>query len=85
MISFSGPRARSVAGVVRLVKVVRKGVTVYVEDAPTQCAEEHSGQLVPTYTGCPDCGQPCRQWQCRAEGCTAPVLVDDEHRHNSRR
>jgi hypothetical protein len=69
---------------VRLIKVVRKGKTEWIEDAPMQCAEGHR-ELVPTYTGCPVCNEPCRQWQCRAEGCTAPVLVDDEHVHNSRR
>jgi hypothetical protein len=69
---------------VRLIPVVRKGKTVWIEDAPVECAQGHR-QLVPTYTGCPACGEPCRQWQCRAEGCTAPALIDDEHVHGSRR
>jgi hypothetical protein len=68
--------------VVRLIPVERKGKTVWVEDAPTRCAEGHD-QLVPTYGACPVCGQPVRKWQCRAEGCTAAELVDDEHVHNS--
>jgi hypothetical protein len=71
--------------VVRLIPVVRKGVTVWIEDAPTHCAEGHQ-QLVPTYGGCPVCDEPVRSWRCRAGGgCKAPALIDDEHEHYSRR
>lgn len=70
---------------VRLIPVEGKdGVTVWIEDAPTACPAGHE-QLVPTTGGCPVCGQPVRLWQCRAEGCKAPVLYDDEHVHRSRR
>lgn len=66
---------------VRLIPMEQGG---WREDAPAECAAGHR-RLVPTWSGCPDCGEMCRQWQCRAEGCTAPVLVDDEHVHGSRR
>lgn len=69
---------------VRLIPVERKGKTVWIEDAPTHCAEGHD-QLVPTNHGCPTCGDPVRQWVCRADGCTAPAQIDDEHVHYSRR
>jgi hypothetical protein len=71
---------------VQLIEVVRNGKTVWLEVSPAACAAGHR-QLVPMYSTCPEptCGEPCRQWQCRAEGCTAPTLVDDEHVHGSRR
>lgn len=69
---------------VRLIPVVRKGKTVWIEDAPVACGEGHR-ELVPTHSGCPACGEPVRLWRCRAQGCAAPVLVDDEHVHDSRR
>lgn len=68
---------------VRLIPVERRGVIVWIEDAPTACPDGHE-QLVPSYGGCPECSQPVRLWQCRAEGCEA-VLYDDEHEHGSRR
>lgn len=69
---------------VRLIPVTLKGKTVWVEDAPKQCGEGHE-QLVPTQDGCPTCGDPVRQWVCRAAGCAAPAQIDDEHEHYGRR
>lgn len=69
---------------VRLIPVERGGRIVYAEDAPTHCRDGHK-KLVPTTGRCPECGEPVRLWPCRAEGCTAPVLYDDEHVHGSRR
>jgi hypothetical protein len=70
-------------GVVRLIRVERRGKTVWVEDAPGRCPDGHA-ELVPTYGACPTCGEPARMWQCRAAGCDH-VLVDDEHVHHGRR
>lgn len=70
---------------VRLIPVERKGKTVYLEVAPTVCGAGHEGQLNPGRDGCPECGEPVRVWKCRAEGCEAPMLVDDEHVHGARR
>lgn len=69
---------------VRLIPVERNGQVVYEEDRPLQCAEGHE-QLVPTHGACPQCREPVRKWQCRAEGCRAPDQIDDEHVHHSRR
>ena len=69
---------------VRLIPVERRGQVVWVEDAPTHCAEGHA-ELVPTHGACPVCGEPVRSWPCRAEGCTAPAQIDDEHVHHSRK
>lgn len=69
---------------VRLIPVERGGKTVWVEDAPTHCAEGHQ-QLVPSYGKCPVCDEPARLWRCRAEGCTAQDQYDDEHVHHGRR
>lgn len=70
---------------VRLIPVTgRRGQIEWVEDAPSACLDGHE-ELVPTYGGCPVCGEPVRLWKCRAEGCTAEVLYDDEHVHHSRR
>jgi hypothetical protein len=69
---------------VRLIPVERGGRIVWVEDAPTHCAEGHQ-LLVPTYGGCPVCSEPVRSWRCRADGCEAAPLIDDEHEHYSQR
>lgn len=69
---------------VRLIPVELKGKTVWIEDAPTQCAEGHA-KLVPMWQPCPECGGMVRQWECRAEGCGAPAQVDDEHVHGAAR
>lgn len=69
---------------VRLIRVVRRGQTVWVEAAPARCPDGHD-QLVPTWHGCPECGEMVRQWPCRADGCTAPVQIDDEHVHGGQR
>ncbi|GAB1642519.1 hypothetical protein [Krasilnikovia sp. MM14-A1259] len=69
---------------VRLIPVERGGKIVWAEDAPDTCPDGHK-RLVPTTAGCPECGEPIRQWPCREPGCTAPVQYDDEHVHHSRK
>jgi hypothetical protein len=69
---------------VRLIPVMRGGKVVYVEDAPTHCAEGHE-RIVPSYGACPECGEPVRLWLCRTQGCEAPAQYDDEHVHHGRK
>ncbi|MCY1141391.1 hypothetical protein OWR29_25615 [Actinoplanes sp. Pm04-4] len=69
---------------VRLIPVEQKGQTVWIEDAPKQCAEGHD-QLTPSHGACPVCEEPVRLWRCQAEGCPASTQYDDEHRHYGRR
>jgi hypothetical protein len=69
---------------VRLIPVERRGRVEWIEDAPKQCAQGHT-ELAPNWEPCPVCGEMVRSWPCRAEGCTAPLQIDDEHVHHGRR
>jgi len=70
---------------VRLIPIQQHGRTVWIEDAPTECARGHRGRISPGRDACPECDEPVRSWKCWADGCDAPRMYDDEHVHGSRR
>lgn len=67
-----------------MVRLIPDGRGGYFEDAPATCLAGHA-ELVPNWGACPVCGEMVRSWPCRASGCEAELLVDDEHEHWSRR
>lgn len=69
---------------VRLIEVQRNGRTVWIEDAPKQCAAGHAGRISPGRDACPQCGEPVRAWTCWTDGCTAPKMYDPDHEHRAR-
>lgn len=70
---------------VRMIPVSGKnGQTVWVEDRPDVCPAGHEDRLLPSWGGCPVCGEPVRLWKCTADGCVG-LLYDDEHVHYGRR
>jgi hypothetical protein len=67
-----------------MVRLIPDGRGGWREDAPATCLAGHA-ELVPNWEPCPGCGDMVRTWPCRAEGCGAELLVDDEHVHGSGR